>query len=67
MKNLQKVLISACNKEGLKVLDSNGDIIDSPYESQYETLNSIFDLDSFFRMYVLQEYLKDVRSSMNPL
>ena len=59
VKNLQKVLISACNKEGLKVLDSNGDIIDSPYESQYETLNSIFDLDSFFRMYVLQEFAKN--------
>lgn len=59
VKNLQKVFISACNKEGLKVLNSNGDIVDSPFDTQYETLNSIFDLDSFFRMYVLQEFMKN--------
>ena len=59
VKNLQKVFISACNGEDLKVLNSDGDIIDSPYETQYETLNSIFDLDSFFRMYVLQEFMKN--------
>ena len=59
VKNLQSVLVSACNKESLKVLNSNGDIVDSPYETQFETLNSIFDLDSFFRMYVLQEFMKN--------
>ena len=59
VKNLQKVFISACNDDGLKVLNSNGDIVDSPYETQYEALNSIFDLDSFFRMYVLQEFAKN--------
>ena len=59
VKNLQKVWISACKGEGLKVLNSVGDIVDSPYETQYETLNSIFDLDSFFRMYVLQEFMKN--------
>ena len=59
VKNLQKVFIGAVNNEGLKVLNSNGDIVDSPYETQFETLNSIFDLDSFFRMYVLQEFAKN--------
>ena len=59
VKNLQKVWISACKGEGLKVLNSTGDIVDSPYETQYETLNSVFDLDSFFRMYVLQEFMKN--------
>ena len=59
VKNLQKVFISVCNKEGLKVLNSNGDIVDSPFDTQYETLNSIFDLDSFFRMYVVQEFMKN--------
>ena len=59
VKNLQKVFISACNNEGLKVLNSNGDIVDSPFTTQFETLNSIFDLDSFFRMYVLQEFMKN--------
>ena len=59
VKNFQKVLISACNNEGLSVLNSEGDIVASPFETQYETLNSIFDLDSFFRMYVLQEFMKN--------
>ena len=59
VKNLQKVFISACNNESLQVLNSDGDIVDSPFETQYETLNSIFDLDSFFRMYVLQEFMKN--------
>ena len=59
VKNLQKVFVSVCNKEGLKVLNSNGDIVDSPFDTQYETLNSIFDLDSFFRMYVVQEFMKN--------
>ena len=59
VKNLQKVWISACKGEDLKVLNSVGDIVNSPYETQYETLNSIVDLDSFFRMYVLQEFMKN--------
>lgn len=59
VKNLQQVFIDACKGKDLKVLDSNGDIIDSPYETQYETLNSILDLDSFFRTYVLQEFMKN--------
>ena len=59
VRNLQEVFISACKGEKLKVLNSAGDIVDSPYETQYETLNSIFDLDSFFRTYVLQEFMKN--------
>ena len=59
VKNLQKVFIDICKGKDLKVLNSMGDIVDSPYETQYETLNSIMDLDSFFRMYVLQEFMKN--------
>ena len=43
----------------LQIVNSNADIVDSPYDNQYDTLNSFVDLDSFFRMYLLQEYLKD--------
>ena len=57
--NLQKILIDTCKGKDLKVLDSEGNIVDSPYETQYETLNTIMDLDSFFRMYVLQEFMKN--------
>jgi hypothetical protein len=44
----------------MKVLDENHNLIDSPFKSQFETLNSMVDLDSFFKMYVLQEYMKDI-------
>ena len=53
-----KAFASVCNGT-LKVVDENGDIQDSPYATAYETLNSFIDVDSFFRMYLLQEYLKD--------
>ncbi len=59
VKNLQKVLIDTCKGKALKVLNSKGEIVASPYETQYETLNSIIDLDSFFRTYVLQEFMKN--------
>lgn len=53
-----KAFASVCNGT-LKVVDNNGDIQDSPYATAYETLNSFIDVDSFFRMYLLQEFLKD--------
>ena len=53
-----KAFASVCNGT-LKVVDENADIQDSPYATAYETLNSFIDVDSFFRMYLLQEYLKD--------
>ena len=31
----------------------------SPYTTVYDTLNSFLDIDSFLRMYLLQEFLKD--------
>ena len=53
-----KAFASVCNGT-LKVVDTNGDIQDSPYATAYESLNSFIDVDSFFRMYLLQEFLKD--------
>ena len=53
-----KAFASVCNG-ALKVVDENADIQDSPYATAYETLNSFIDVDSFFRMYLLQEFLKD--------
>ena len=48
-------------KDGtLKVLDENHNLIDSPYTTQYETLNSMIDLESMFKMYLLHEYMKNV-------
>ena len=56
--NCTKAFASVCNKD-LQIVDENGDLQKSPYATAYETLNSFLDLDSFFRMYLLQEYLKD--------
>ena len=58
MNSCTKAFASVCNGD-LKVVDANGDIKDSTFPDAYNTLNSFIDLDSFFRMYVLQEYLKD--------
>ena len=43
----------------LQVLDENAELIDSPYTTQFETLNAVFDLESFFKTYVLQEFCKN--------
>ena len=56
--NVTKAFAKTCNGT-LQIVDNNGDIKDSPYSTAYETLNSFLDIDSFFRMYLLQEFLKD--------
>ena len=43
----------------LQVVDEEGEIHDSPYNNAYDTLNYLLDLDSFFRMYTLQEFVKN--------
>ena len=56
--NATKAFANTCNGN-LQVVDSNGEIQTSPYTTVYETLNSFLDIDSFMRMYLLQEFLKD--------
>ena len=58
--NVYYALYKAVHGDGLFVLDENNNLVASPYTSQYETLNSIIDLESVFKMYVLHEYMKDV-------
>jgi len=57
--NVLTIFKNACKGEKLQVLDEENNIIDSPYSTMYETLNSIIDIDSLFRMYVLQEFMKN--------
>ena len=45
--------------DGLYILDENHELIESPYEGQYETLNAMMDLDSVFKMYILHEIMKN--------
>ena len=44
----------------LQTLDENHNLVTSPYTTQYETLNSMIDLESVFKMYLLHEYMKNI-------
>ena len=59
MNNALKVFKGVLKGEKHQIIDENGELQDSPYTTQYETLNASFDLDSFFRMYLLQEFMKN--------
>ena len=59
MNNALKVFKGVLKGEKHQMIDENGELKDSPYTTQYETLNATFDLDSFFRMYLLQEFMKN--------
>lgn len=51
--------VASGSKKKLQTLDTNHDLIASPYDNEYDTLNAVIDLDSLFKMYVLQEYMKN--------
>ena len=57
--NVLKAYKGLLKGESNQIVDENGELKDSPYTTQYETLNAYLDIDSFMRMYVLQEFLKD--------
>ena len=57
--NLYTAFMRMVKGEGLYILDENNELIESPYTTQYETLNSMVDLDSVFKMYILHELMKN--------
>ena len=57
--NLYTAFMRMIKGDGLYVLDENYELIASPYVTQYETLNSMMDLESVFKMYVLHELMKN--------
>ena len=57
--NVLTIFKDAVKGTKLEILDENNEIIDSPYTTQYETLNAVLDLDSIFRTCVLQEFCKN--------
>ena len=59
MNNALKVFKGVLKGEKHQMIDEAGVLKDSPYTTQFETLNATFDLDSFFRMYLLQEFMKN--------
>ena len=52
-------LIGLVKGEKLQVIDENNTLVDSPYATQYETLNSFIDLDSVFKICILHELMKN--------
>ena len=60
LSNVYYALYRAVHGDGLYVLNDKNELVASPYKTQYETLNSIIDLESVFKMYLLCEYMKDI-------
>ena len=58
--NVYSAFMKAVKGDGLDVLDENNDLKSSPYDNAYDTLNSMIDLESVFKMYVLHEMMKNV-------
>ena len=58
--NVYTAFMRAVKGEGLYVLDEKNALKESPYKTAYETLNSMIDLESVFKMYVLHEMMKNV-------
>ena len=59
MNNVFTILKNIVKGEKMQTLDENNDLIDSPYKTAYETLDSVIDMESFFKTYVLQEYMRN--------
>ena len=57
--NVMDALIHAVTGEKLQVLDENNNLIDSPYDNQFETLNSFIDLESLFKTCIIHELMKN--------
>lgn len=57
--NAMTALLNAVQGKGLQVINDNNELVDSPYSTQYETLNSFLDMDSFIKTCILQELMKN--------
>ena len=57
--NVMDALIHAVTGEKLQVLDENNNLIDSPYDNQFDTLNSFIDLESLLKTCIIHELMKN--------
>ena len=57
--NVMDALIHAVTGEKLQVLDENNNLIDSPYDNQFDTLNSFIDLESMLKVCIIHELMKN--------
>ena len=57
--NVMDALIHAVTGEKLQILDENNNLIDSPYDNQFDTLNSFIDLESLLKTCIIHELMKN--------
>ena len=57
--NAMDALINMVQGKKMQIIDENNNLVDSPYDNQYDTLNAFIDTESFFKTYVLQELVKN--------
>lgn len=57
--NVMDALIHTVTGEKLQVLDENNNLIDSPYDNQFDTLNSFIDLESLLKTCIIHELMKN--------
>ena len=57
--NAMDALINAVKDHKLQVIDENNNLVDSPYDNQYDTLNSFIDLESLFKTCLIHELMKN--------
>ena len=57
--NAMDALINAVTGKKLQVIDENNNLVDSPFNNQYDTLNSFMDLESLFKTCLIHELMKN--------
>ena len=57
--NAMTALIDAVQGKGLRIISEDNELVESPYDNMYDTLNSFLDLDSFVKTCVLHELMKN--------
>ena len=58
--NVFMIMYNAIVNKKYYELNESNDLINSSYTNAYDTINNVIDLDSMFRVYLLQEIMKNV-------
>ena len=57
--NAMNALIHCVTGEKLEIVNENNELVDSPYDNQFDTLNSFIDIESFLKICILHELMKN--------
>lgn len=60
MENVYNIFRRAIKDHIYYTLDENNQLIESDFDNAYDTLNAVIDLESLFKMYLLQELMKNI-------